>query len=309
VGLTGNVVKEDIMYFIDHGAVEVLTKPLKVASLKDMMKRLFYISSKGIELDDSPSSFGLSQRPVQELPRKNSSRKIMLVTDNSSPGASPNSLTLAEEAAKDTINASQNDPPSSSFENRRLVYETNRKSGQNNEHLSTTNQNNNILVVDDVASTRKVICRLLKNCGCVFKEAADGQECLDMVAKENPPFDLILMDFEMPVMNGPTATNKLRELGCKIPVVGVTGNVLKADTDFFKKQGALEVLHKPLNVRVVKALLSRHLQSFSTFMKPISFRNAPSINHPAVLSNAKEEELKSDDENVDNEWYMMALNV
>jgi CheY-like chemotaxis protein len=121
--------------------------------------------------------------------------------------------------------------------------------------LCTIPTKQRILIVDDVTSCRKVLSRLLKNCGCETVEAGDGQECLDIVARES--FDLILMDFEMPVMNGPTATARLRELNCSIPVVGVTGNVLKADTDHFLEQGALEVLHKPLDVVKVKDLISR----------------------------------------------------
>jgi hypothetical protein len=70
-----------------------------------------------------------------------------------------------------------------------------------------------ILVVDDTASTRKVMCRLLTNCGCETFQARDGQECVDMVSSNlHAPFDLILMDFEMPILNGPNATKKLVEL-------------------------------------------------------------------------------------------------
>ena len=58
----------------------------------------------------------------------------------------------------------------------------------------------------------------------------------------------ITMDFEMPVMNGPTATGHLRAMGCTVPIIGVTGNMLPDDVNHFKAQGATEVMGKPLNL-------------------------------------------------------------
>ena len=58
----------------------------------------------------------------------------------------------------------------------------------------------------------------------------------------------ILMDFEMPVMNGPDATKRLRELGCKAAIFGVTGNVLADDVEHFRKHGADHVIPKPVYV-------------------------------------------------------------
>ncbi len=68
--------------------------------------------------------------------------------------------------------------------------------------------------------------------------------------------DAIMMDFEMPVMNGPTATGKLRELGCKCLIVGVTGNVLPDQVHTFKSQGADAVLPKPLVMEDLQYLLN-----------------------------------------------------
>jgi CheY-like chemotaxis protein len=68
------------------------------------------------------------------------------------------------------------------------------------------------------------------------------------------PFDAILMDFEMPVMNGPAATAKLRALGCTAPIIGITGNVLPADVQLFKQHGATAVLPKPLNITELESV-------------------------------------------------------
>ena len=108
-----------------------------------------------------------------------------------------------------------------------------------------------VLVVDDAMSNRKMLCRLLTNNGYTCEQACDGAECLRMVTGLPPSsckYDLILMDFEMPIMNGPKATQNLRQLGYNIPIVGVTGNVLASDTDDFVAHGANMVLIKPLSI-------------------------------------------------------------
>jgi CheY-like chemotaxis protein len=71
-------------------------------------------------------------------------------------------------------------------------------------------------------------------------------------------FDAIVMDFEMPVMNGPSAAKLLRSLGCSVPIIGVTGNVLPDDIAYYKLMGANEVLAKPLNLNSFEHVLAKH---------------------------------------------------
>jgi signal transduction histidine kinase len=86
-----------------------------------------------------------------------------------------------------------------------------------------------ILVVDDACMNRKLLCRLLKLHGHTCTEAQDGQEAVDVVKnakKGGKRYDTILMDYEMPIMNGPAATRAIRALGCDSFIIGITGNVL-----------------------------------------------------------------------------------
>jgi CheY-like chemotaxis protein len=80
------------------------------------------------------------------------------------------------------------------------------------------------------------------------------------------------MDYEMPRMNGPTATSVLRDMGCKVPVIGITGNVLAEDKEYFKSHGAIEVLAKPVSLSqldgIVATLNASKLQAIYDPKKP-----------------------------------------
>ena len=88
----------------------------------------------------------------------------------------------------------------------------------------------NILVVDDSPLNRKMLSKLLKSKGHVIEEAADGQKGVDIVTQATDAgrhFDVILMDFVMPVMDGPTATRAIRAMKIKTPIFGLTGGLLR----------------------------------------------------------------------------------
>ena len=108
-----------------------------------------------------------------------------------------------------------------------------------------------ILVVDDVASNRKMLNRLLQD-RCEYTiDATNGQEAVTIIRdalSQGRHIDIITMDYQMPVMDGPTATRRIRELGYKGIILGVTGNALADDINKFIACGANKVLIKPLNV-------------------------------------------------------------
>jgi CheY-like chemotaxis protein len=61
----------------------------------------------------------------------------------------------------------------------------------------------------------------------------------------------------MPIMDGPTAASALRMAGFSLPIIGVTGNVLPLDIDFYVTQGANAVVGKPVNVNLLDETLQR----------------------------------------------------
>lgn len=117
------------------------------------------------------------------------------------------------------------------------------------------------LVVDDALSNRKMLVRLLERSGHLCQSADNGQEAVDVVEADlqeslsnesHVPIDTILMDYEMPVLNGPDATKIIRAKGYKGLVLGVTGNVLVEDVAYFTSMGANRVLAKPVNVAAIE---------------------------------------------------------
>ncbi|CAM9392814.1 unnamed protein product, partial [Ectocarpus fasciculatus] len=118
------------------------------------------------------------------------------------------------------------------------------------EDNSNSKLKEHVLVVDDVASNRKIVCRMLRKRGYICEEAKDGKEAIEVIEekKDSSFFACVLMDFEMPIMNGPQATAALRALGYRIPIYGLTGNVMVDDIEFFLHHGADQVLTKPFQI-------------------------------------------------------------
>ncbi len=103
--------------------------------------------------------------------------------------------------------------------------------------------------------TRKMLVKTLKAAGHEVTEAEDGLKGVERIEDnlndaDAKPFDCVLMDFVMPVMDGPTATKEIRALGYTAPIFGVTGNCLDFDIKRFKDCGATEVFPKPFSVDV-----------------------------------------------------------
>lgn len=120
-----------------------------------------------------------------------------------------------------------------------------------------------LLAVDDIQSNRKLMGRLLERQGYRVDVAADGQEAIDLIeksVKDDDIYHTVLMDYEMPVMNGPDAVKELRRRGYQnLYIVGVTGNMLPEDVDHFKQCGANEVLPKPFRLNALVELWSERV--------------------------------------------------
>jgi PAS domain S-box-containing protein len=103
-----------------------------------------------------------------------------------------------------------------------------------------------VLVVDDGEANRQLIKLVLTRSGVTVVEAENGQEALERAQADN--FDLILMDMQMPVMDGYTAARRLRDRGLTIPIVALTGNAMKGDEEKCHEAGCSGFLSKPVSL-------------------------------------------------------------
>lgn len=107
-----------------------------------------------------------------------------------------------------------------------------------------------ILIVDDAPTNRKLVSRLLRTKIQHRDEAVDGRVACDMVAaaaSEGKPYDVIMMDYTMPELDGPGAVREMRASGYTGIIIGVTGNAHESDIKNFREAGVNEVMIKPLD--------------------------------------------------------------
>ncbi len=102
-----------------------------------------------------------------------------------------------------------------------------------------------ILVVDDGETNRKLIRLVLSRAGANVRLAENGLEAV-MIGREED-FDLILMDMQMPLMDGYTAATRLREGGCTRPIVALTAHAMSGDAERCLAAGCSDYLTKPIN--------------------------------------------------------------
>jgi len=102
-----------------------------------------------------------------------------------------------------------------------------------------------ILVVDDGETNRKLIRLVLARAGVNVELAENGLEAVEIGRSVN--FDLILMDMQMPLMDGYTAAMRLRESGCECPIVALTASAMRGDAERCLAAGCSDYLTKPIN--------------------------------------------------------------
>ncbi|QDT44696.1 Autoinducer 2 sensor kinase/phosphatase LuxQ [Gimesia alba] len=103
-----------------------------------------------------------------------------------------------------------------------------------------------ILLVDDGKTNRDLISLVLENAHASVTCAENGEEALQEY--DRGEFDLILMDMQMPLMDGYTATSTLRSRGCSLPIIALTANAMRGDRDKCLAAGCSDFLTKPINI-------------------------------------------------------------
>jgi CheY-like chemotaxis protein len=123
------------------------------------------------------------------------------------------------------------------------------------------------LVVDDIEINREIVIELLSDTGMILETAVNGQEAVDKFSAASPGYyDLILMDMQMPVMDGCTASREIRALEAErfgdnhVSIIAMTANVMEEDIRKTAEAGMDAHLGKPIDV---KALYKKMRKEFT----------------------------------------------
>ncbi len=126
--------------------------------------------------------------------------------------------------------------------------------------INSPSKNYRILVVDDKTDNRKLLTEILENAGFTVIESENGLEAVNIFKKEYP--DMVLMDLNMPVMNGYDAIREIRkaENGSSVPVIAVTASAFEEDRITVLSTGATDYLRKPFRQDEFFDMIKKYLR-------------------------------------------------
>lgn len=131
------------------------------------------------------------------------------------------------------------------------------------ERASSARLRGRVLLVEDGADTRRLLAHFLRQAGCDVTTAVDGSDALDAFAAADAagrPFDLVVMDIELPVLDGWEATRRLRAASATLPVIAITAYGGEARIAACHEAGCAAVLEKPATRDELLAAVARHLE-------------------------------------------------
>ncbi|MFT5140589.1 MAG: two-component system sensor histidine kinase/response regulator [Lysobacterales bacterium] len=168
--------------------------------------------------------------------------------------------------------------------------------------LKANYSNSHILLVEDNAINLEVALELLKETALEVHTAENGRLAVEM--NQNVAYDLILMDIQMPEMDGIEATCRIRqtENGREVPILALTANVLKEDRQAYMKAGMNDIISKPVDPQILYSTISQWLnqKSFVKTSNPSKqdHRKEPTNTSDSILINPEALDRVFGDDNV-----------
>ncbi|HUO07931.1 MAG TPA: ATP-binding protein [Phycisphaerae bacterium] len=141
-----------------------------------------------------------------------------------------------------------------------------------------------ILLAEDGPEAREVITLHLERAGCTVKTVNDGETALEealRAAAAGTPYDVILMDMQMPVMDGYTATTRLRGEGYKGAIIALTANAMKQDRERCIRAGCDEYVAKPVEIPTLLSTIEKFSSSIVANHRPVPLAL---LDDPVLLS-------------------------
>jgi signal transduction histidine kinase len=121
-----------------------------------------------------------------------------------------------------------------------------------------------VLAADDRRDNQLLIERILQKAGAEVKIAGDGRSAVEQVieaAAVGTPFDVVLMDMQMPELDGYEATAQLRAAGYRVPIIALTASAMKGDHQRCLEVGCDDYLPKPIDFRLLVEMVARYVPS------------------------------------------------
>lgn len=184
--------------------------------------------------------------------------KCILVTAHGSEVHLEQSLQCVDALMLKPVDASQvNNVLSECFNLQQPNY---KKPPQTHSETKLFNQEQ-ILLVEDNETNQEVASEMLQQANLKVTVADNGQIALDLLSEQ--AFDLVLMDMQMPVMDGLTATKEIRKLGkfTTLPIIAMTANAMQEDIDKCSNAGMNGHIAKPINFQTMINTIQTHLSA------------------------------------------------
>lgn len=115
-----------------------------------------------------------------------------------------------------------------------------------------------VLLVEDMETIREITGYFLESAGIGFRCAVNGEEALNLVQEET--FHIVLMDIQMPVMDGMEASKRIRELGYTMPIIATTGHTMADHHSMYRRAGISDCLAKPFTREGLLAIMAKWLE-------------------------------------------------
>jgi PAS domain S-box-containing protein len=241
LNLLSNAIK-----FTAHGEV-------RLAALRDNDQLVFRVSDTGIGM--TPEQMGALFTPFQQAD-SSTTRKY---------GGTGLGLTISRKLAQlmgGDIHASSRAGSGSSFELRLPCIETTAAaSPQSTAFINSAGmrlKGVRILAAEDDEFNQLVLEDMLTGEGAELAMVGNGRLAVDSVAQNPAAFDLVLMDVQMPEMDGREATRRIRVIAPLLPVIGQTAHVLPAEHEQCRAAGMIDVISKPLDIEALIRTVLRH---------------------------------------------------
>ncbi|QDT92075.1 response regulator [Gimesia algae] len=157
---------------------------------------------------------------------------------------------------------------------RRLDYSSKKTSSHTPPDVSggrpSTGMRGRVLLVEDTLEIRRLFSFMLSKMGLEVVTASNGKQAIELFQEaesQEEPYDLILMDMQMPVMDGYEATRFLRSQNHQLPVIAITAHTLISDREKCLAAGCSDYLGKPVKYNVLSEMVSRYLNATLNLQK------------------------------------------